>query len=140
MSEHAKVTTFFRRVIPCDDSDERRKLKKSVARVQAGERFVVKCYTSVVVEFLVVVILCIGAMVAFLGLLTSHRKKLKRLPDAHQLVTRHQELHPGKPDITWLPGGNRGFGDRESFPGAAEHSGYHGGLASPSWRSNRLCG
>lgn len=139
MSEQQKVTTVFRHVIVCDDSDERRKLKKSVVQVRPGERLV-QGFVSVVVEFLVVVTVCIGAMVAFVGLLMGQRKKFKRLPYALRLSTRPEDLHPSKFDIAWLPGRYRGFGVCESFQGAAQHSGHHRGFASPSWHSNRLCG
>ena len=77
---------------------------------------------------------------AFAGLLMGYPKKLKRLQNARQLVTRRQESHLGKPDITTLPGNYRGSDDHESFQGAAEASSYHGSLDAPSWRSNRLCG
>jgi hypothetical protein len=139
MSENQKVTTILRHVILYGDSDERRKLKKTVSPVQPGGRFV-QYFSSVMVEFLVVVIVCVGAMVAFAGLLMAHRKNLKRLPEAHLLATRSQESHLTTPDIIALPGSYRGPGDRESFQGAAESSGQHGGLDSPSWHSNRLCG
>jgi hypothetical protein len=137
MSEHQTVTTFLRHVIPYDDSDERRKLKESIA--QAGERFAQR-FASVIVEFLVLVLLGVGVMVAFAGLLMGYRTKLKRSRDAHRLVTGRQESHLGKPDITTLPGSYRGPDDRESSQGAAGSSGHHGDLDSPSWRSNRLCG
>jgi len=121
------------------DRDEYRKLKKTIAPVQPGWRFAQR-FESVIVEYLVVVILCVGVMVAFSCRLMGHSKKLKRLPDAYQLVTRRQQSHRGTPDITTLPGSYRGSADRESFQGAAESSGQHGGLDSPSWVSNRLCG
>ena len=77
---------------------------------------------------------------AFAGLLIGHPKKLKRLQDARQLVTRRQESHLGKPDITTLPGNYRESDNHESFQGAAEVSGYHGSLDAPSWVANRMCG
>ena len=76
----------------------------------------------------------------FAELLMGYPKKLKRLQDAHQLVTRRPESHLGKPDITTLPGNSRGCDDQESFQGAAQFSGYHGSLDAPSWVSNRMCG
>ena len=83
---------------------------------------------------------CLGGMVAFAGLLMGYRKKLKRLQDGRQLVTRRQESHLAKPDTTTLPGNYRGSDDLESSQGAAEVSGYHGSSDAPSWLSNRLCG
>jgi len=121
------------------DRDEHRKLKKTIAPVQPGGRFVQR-FAEVMVEFLVVVIVCVGAMVAFAGLLIGHCKKLKRLPDTYRLVTRREESHLGTPDIKALPGSYRASADRESLQGAAESRGQHGGFDSPSWLSNRLCG
>ena len=129
----------MRHVILYDDSDERRKPEKSIAQVQPHKRFVQR-FASVMALFTVLAIVGVGGMVAFAGLLMGYPKKLKRLQDARQLVTRRQESHLGKPDITTLPGSYRGSDDRESFQGAAEVSGYHGSLDSPSWLSNRLCG
>jgi hypothetical protein len=122
-----------------DDRDEQRKLKKTIMPVQAGRRFV-QGFAEGMIELLVVVIVCVGAMVAFAGLLIGHSKKLKRLPDSHQLVTRREESHLGTPDIQTLPGSYRASAERESLQGAAESRGQHGGLDSPSWLSNRLCG
>ena len=139
MSEHQIETAFPRRIILNDDSDECRRLKKSVARVQPGGRFVERC-ASVMALFLAPALVGVGAMVALAGHLMAYRKKLKRLREARQLVTRRQESHLGKPDITTSPGSYRGSDDRESCKGAAEGSGYHGGLDSPSWFSNKLCG
>jgi hypothetical protein len=139
MSEHQKVTTFLRHVILYDDSDEHCKLQKAIAPAQPNGRFVQR-FASVIVDFLVVVIVCVGAMAAFAGLLMAHRKNLKRLADAHLLATRRQESHLTTPDIIALPGSYRGSADPESLQGAAESSGLHGGLDSPSWHSNRLCG
>ena len=139
MSEHQKVTTFLRHVILYDDSDERRKPEKSNAQVQPHKRFVQRL-ASVMALFTVLAIVGVGGMVAFAGLLMGYPKKLRRLLDARQLVSRRQELHLGKPDITTLPGNYRGSDDHESFQGAAEVSSYHGSLDAPSWRSNRLCG
>ena len=138
MSEHPKVT-FLRPVVLYDDSDKPRKLKKRIAQARPGERFVQR-FASVMVLFLVLAILGVGVMVAFAGLLMGYGRRLKRLQNPHQLVTSRQESRPGKPDTTTLPGSHRGSDDRESFQGAAEGSDYHGGLDSPSWLSNRLCG
>jgi len=120
-------------------SAEPLKLTKSISRVQLGERFVQR-FTSVMVELLVVVLVCVGVMVAFTGLLMSHRKKLKRLPDADRLVKGRRASHLGKSDITTFPGSSRRSDDRESSQSLAEGSGYPAGLDSPSWLSNRLCG
>ncbi len=139
MGEHQIRTAFSRHIILYDDSDECRGLKKSIAQVRPGERFVER-FASVMALFLALAIVGVGAMVAFAGLLMGHRKRLKRLRDAHQLVTSRQESHLGKPDTTTLPGSYRGSDDRESFKGATEGSCYHGGLDSRSWLSNRLCG
>lgn len=139
MSVHQAVTTFLRHGILHDDSHERCKPEKSTARVQPHKRFVQR-FASVMAPLIVLAIVGVGGMVAFAGLLMGYPKKLKRLQDARQLVSRRQESHLGKPDITTLPGNYRGSDDRESFQGGAEVSGRHGSLDSPSWLSNRLCG
>ncbi len=139
MSEHQAVTTSVRHGIVFDDRDERCKPEKSIAQVQLHKRFVQR-FASVMALLIVLAIVGVGGMVAFAGLLMGYPKKLKRLQDTHQLVTRRQELHLGKPDITTLPGNYRGFDDHESSQGAAEVSGYHESLDAPSWLSNRMCG
>jgi hypothetical protein len=139
MSAHQTEMASLRHVILYDDSDERREPKKRIAQVQPRGGFVQR-FASGMALFIVLAIVGVGTMVAFAGLLMGYRKKLKRLRDAHPLVTRRQESHLGKPDITTLPGSYRGSDDRESFQGAAEGSGYHGGLNSRSWLLNRLCG
>ena len=139
MSVHQAATTFLRCGILHDDSHERCKPEKSTARVQPHKRFVQR-FASMLAPLILLAIVGVGGMVAFAGLLMGHPKKLKRLQDAHQLVTRPQESHPGEPDITTLPANYRGSDDHESFQGAAEVSGYHGSLDAPSWLSNRLCG
>jgi hypothetical protein len=139
MSEHQIETAFSRRIILTDNNDECRRRTKSVAQVHPGGRFVERC-ASVMALFLALALVGVGAMVAFAGLLMGYRKKLKQLREAHQLGTRRQEPRLGKPDMTTLPGSYRGSDDRESCKGAAAGSGYHGGLDSPSWLSNKLCG
>jgi hypothetical protein len=139
MSEHQAVTTFLRHVILHDDSDESRKPERSTAQVQPHKRFVQR-FASVMALLMVPVIVGVGGMVAFAGLLMGYPKKLKRLRDARQLVTRRQESHLGKPDITTLPGNSRGADDQEPLQAAVEVSSFHGSLDAPSWRSNRLCG
>jgi hypothetical protein len=170
MSEHEAETLFLRHSIRSDDSEDRRKLEKSIAQAQRDERCV-KRFASVLALFPLVAIagaacgatlqkgfpydgsypgirvLCeIGlasliCLVAFAGLLMGYRKKLKRLrAECRRLATRLLESYPGKPDIATLPGNSRGSDDHEAFQGAAEVSGYHGSLDSPSWRSNRVCG
>ena len=139
MSEHQKTTTFLRHVILYDDNDERCKPEKSTAQVQPPKRFV-QCFATVMALFTVLVMVGVGWMVVFAGLLRGYPKELKRLRDARLLVTGRQESHIGKPEIAALPGICRRSDDRDSLKGAAEVSGYHGGLDSPSWFSNRLCG
>jgi hypothetical protein len=139
MSEHQAVTAFLRHVILHDNSDQRCKPEKSIAQVQPHKRFVQR-FASVMALLIVLAIVGVGGMVAFAGLLLGYPKKLKRLQDARQLVSRRQESHLGKPDITTLPGNDRGSDERESLQGAAELSGHHGSLDSPSWLSDRLCG
>jgi hypothetical protein len=136
MNEHQKATTFLRHVIFHDEGDEQRKLKKSIAQVEPRERFVQR-FASVIALFFVLAIVGVGAMVAFAGLLMGYRKTPKRLRDAHQLASGRQESHLDEPDITTLPGSNRGSDGCESTQGVAEGSGYDD---SPSWFSNRLCG
>jgi hypothetical protein len=139
MSEHQKVPTFWRHVILYDDSNERCKPEKSIAQVQHHKRFV-QCFASVMALLTALAIVGVGWMVVFAGFLISYPKKLKRLRDARQLVTRRQESYLGEPEITTFPGSCRGSDDGESFQGAAEVGGYHESLDSPSWPSNRLCG
>ena len=139
MSKHQAVTTFLRHVILHADSSERCKPEKSIAQVQPHKRFVQR-FASVIARLIVLAIVGVGGMVAFAGVLMGYPKKLKRLQDARQLVSRRQESHLGEPDITTLPANDRGSDDRESFQGAAEVSGHHESLDSPSWLSNRLCG
>jgi hypothetical protein len=169
MSEHQRETPFGGQVILYDDSDEHRKLEKSIAQVQHDECCVQRvawlmamflilalagvAYGAILQQYslyngsaLVFMVLCevilvsLICLMAFAGLLTVYRRKLKRLREAQQLGTRRQESHLDKPDITTPPGSYRGSDDRECVQGAAEGSGYHGRLDSPSWLSNRLCG
>ena len=139
MSEHQKETTYFRRVIFYDDTNERCKPERSTAQVQRHKLFLQR-FASVMAMLTVLAIVGVGWMAVFAGLLMGYPKKLKRLRDARQLVTRRQESHTGKPEIATLPGICRTSDDRDSIQGAEEVSGYHGGLDSPSWFSNRLCG
>ena len=139
MSEHQVVTTFSRRVILYYDSYERGKPENRIAQVEPQKRFASRL-ASVIALFTVLAIAGVGWMVVFAGLLMGYHKKLKRLPDARQLVTRRQESALGKPDITTFPGSYRGSDTRKSFQGAAKVSGDRGSLDSPSWRFNRLCG
>lgn len=139
MSEHQKAMTFSKPFILCDDGVERCQLEKSVARVQSHKRFMERL-ASVMALFTVLALIGIGWMVVFAGLLVGYPKKLKRLQNASQSVTRRQESHLDKADITTLAGSYRGPEDRESFQRPAEVSADHGSLDSPSWFSNRLCG
>ena len=116
MSEHQKATTFFRHVILYDDSDERGKPEKSLAQVQLHKRFVQR-FAPAMALLTVLAIVGVGGMVAFVGLLMGYPKKLKRLRHARPLVTRRQESHLGKPDITMLPGSERGSDDRGPLQG-----------------------
>ena len=80
-------------------------------------------------------------LVAFAVLLLGYRMKLNRLRDqCRPLATRLQEPHVQKPDTATLPGSHPESDASGAFEGAAEATGYHGSLDSPSWRSNRLCG
>jgi len=115
------------------------KLERSTARVHPDGRFMER-FASVIALSLALAIVGVGAMETFASLLMGCPKKLKRLRDGHQLVTRGQESLPGKPDVTTLPDSYRGSDERASFRGAAENGGYRGSLDSPSWLSNRLCG
>ena len=139
MSEHEKAVLFLRHVVRYDGNDDRRQWEKNTPQVPRHGRFV-QGVASVMALVVVLAILGVGAMVAFVGLLTGYREKLKRLRDDRHLVTRHLEPHLSKPDAATLPGSYRGSDDREAFPGAAEASGYHGSLDLPSWRSKRTCG
>ena len=169
MSEQHEVTTFWRCAILDDESNERCQPEKSIAQVQRHKGFlqrfasVMALFTMLAIAgvaygtllqenfpyngselvFTVVAVLGLASLIclaAFAGLLVGYPKKLKGLLDASQLVKRRQDSHLGKPDVTTLPGSYRGSDDHESFQGAAEVSGYHGSLDSPSWLSNRLCG
>jgi hypothetical protein len=139
MSEPQAVTRSFRRGILNDDSIERCKPEESIGQVQRHERLVQR-FASVITLFIVLVMVGVGGMVAFAGLLMAYPKKLKRLRNARQVVKRRQDSHLGKPQIIALPGSARGSNDGEAFQGAAEVSGYSGSLDSPSWLCNRLCG
>jgi hypothetical protein len=139
MSEQQEVTTLGRHVILYDDSNERREPEKSIAQVQRHKGFLQR-FAAVMALFTVLVIVGVGWMVVFAGLLVGYPKKLKGLLDARHLVKRRHETHLGKPEITASPGSFRGSDDRESLQGAAQVRGDRGSLDSPSWLSNRLCG
>jgi hypothetical protein len=139
MSEQHEVTTFWRRVVLDDESNERCQPEKSIAQVQRHKGFRQR-FASVMALFTALAIVGVGWMVVFAGLLVGYPKKLKGLLDARQLVKRRQDSRLGTPDVTTLPGSYRGSDDVGGSPGAAEVSGYHGSLDSPSWPFNRLCG
>src|ERR1035441_5232735 len=122
MSQHQAVTTFVRHVVLYDNSDERCKPQKRIAQVQLHKRFVHWC-ASMMTLLIVLAIVGVGGLFAIADLLTGYPKKLPRLQDARQLVTRRQESDLGRPDSTTLPGNYRGSDDHESLQGAAEVSG-----------------
>jgi hypothetical protein len=110
-----------------------------VAPAQPGERLVDRI-VSMTAVFLMLAMVGVGVMVAFAGLLIGRHKKLRRLPDAHRLVTTRQEAHPGTRGLATFPDSYRGSADHGSSAVAADSSGRPGGLDSPSWFSNRVCG
>ncbi len=169
MSEQEIETSFLRHLICYDDSDEGRKLEKSIGQVRRDERCVQR-FASVVALFPLLAIAVVGygtmlrhnfpydgshpvirvlceiglasliCLAGLAGLLMGYRKKLKRLrEECRQLVTRVLEPRLGKPHLATLPGGYRGYDDREASQAATEATGYHGSLDSPSWHSNRIC-
>jgi hypothetical protein len=170
MNAHPRETSFLTDIIGYDDSDERAKTEKSIAQVQRDKRCVKRFasvmalfpllaiagvgYGTMLQENFpydgphpVIRVLCeIGlasviCLAAFAGLLIGYRKKLNRLRDqCPQLDISLPEPPWGEPDIGTLPGSHSGPAAPGASEGAAEVTGYHGSLDSPSWRSNRLCG
>jgi hypothetical protein len=150
MSEHQIETAFLRRVILYEDSDERRKLERSIAQVQQDERcvqrlawaiglfpmlalaavvygaflqenFPYNVSNAVLNVFGGLVLASLICLVAFGGLLTVYRRKLNRLrQECRQLITRLLESHVGKPHLPSLPGSPRGSDNREALRGPLE--------------------
>ena len=150
MTEHQRETAFLRRIIRHDDSDECRKLDRSIDQVQRDERCVARvaavtalfpllgiagvAYGAILLEDfpskgaeLVSWVLCaVGlasliCLVAFVGLLMVYRKKLNQLrQECRQLVTRLLESHLGKAHTATSPASHPVSDDREAFQGAAE--------------------
>jgi hypothetical protein len=86
-------------------------------------------------------LICLAALAALACLLMSNRKKLKRLSEeSRQLATILPGPNEVDSHIGASPRGHQGADDREAGQGVAEGSAYAGGLGSPSWLSNRLCG
>jgi len=152
MSEHETEMAFLRHIILYDDSDERRKLERSIAQVQQDVRCVHRV-VSVTAPFpllaiagiaygailqnnfpfngaeLVFTVLCVVGLasliclVGFAGLLTVYFQKLHRLrKEARQLAVRLLESRLGKPQIPTLPRSHRVFDDGEASQGAMEFS------------------
>ena len=138
MSEHQIETAFLMRVILYEDSDDRRKLEKSIARVQGDERcvqrlawgmalFVLLGFAAVAYGVILwddfpynfpqhtinvfsgLVLASLICLVAFAHLLVVYRRKLNRLrEECRQLLTRLLESRLGKPHIPALAGSPRG--------------------------------
>jgi len=153
MSEHETETAFLRHIILYDDSEERRKLEKSIAQVHRDTHCVQRvasvtalfpllaiagiAYGALLQESfpynasdLVFRVLCVlglaslVCLVGFAGLLTVYLRKLHRLQkEARQLVIRLLESRLGNPHVATLPGRHRVFAGGEAFQGAPELSG-----------------
>jgi hypothetical protein len=153
MSEHETETAFLRHIFLYDDSDECRKLEKSITQVRRDTRCVQRvawvtglfpllaiagvAYGMLLqkdfpynVSLLVLRVLgVIGlaslvCLVGFAGLLTVYLKKLNRLrKEARQLVIRLLESRLGKPHVATLSGSHRVFAGGEAFQGTTELSG-----------------
>jgi hypothetical protein len=150
MNEHQTETAFLRHLILYDDSEERRKLEKSIAQLRR-DTLCVQRVASVTALFpllalagvaygvllqenfpynaseLVLRIVCVLGLasliclVGFAGLWTVYLRKLHRLrKEARQLVIKLMESRLGKPPVVTLPGRHRVFDDGEAFPDAAE--------------------
>ena len=136
-----------------DDTDERRKLEKSIAQVQRDRRCVQRAaslmalftalsaaglgYGAVLQEnfpygesWSVIKLISefglasIISLVALVGLLTAYRKKSNRLrEECRRLVTKLKESRLDEPHITPLRGRHPGAGDREVARGAVGANG-----------------
>ena len=134
MSEHQIETAFLKQVILYDDSDQRRKLEKSMAQVQHDARCVRRMawvlalflmlalagigygaslhknypYNGAELTFRILCELVLASLIclaALAGLLTVYRRRLNRLRDeCRQLVTRLLEARLGKLDSSTSPG------------------------------------
>ena len=143
MSEHEIETTFLRHSILYDDSDESRKLEKSIAQVQRDANCVQRVASGTALFLplaivgiaygvllqenypyngseLVLRVLCVLGLasviclIGFAGLLTVYRKELSRLRnEARRSVGRLLESRVGKPQVLTLPSSHRVFDDRE---------------------------
>ena len=153
MSEHETETAFLRHIILYDDSEERRKLEKSIAQVRRDTHCVQRV-ASVVALFpllalaglaygallqenfpysgsaFVLRVLCVLGLasliclVGFAGLLTVYLTKLHRLQkEARQLVIKLLESRLGNPHVATLPGRHRVFAGGEAFQEATALSG-----------------
>ena len=152
MSEHQNETAFLRQIIRYDDSDECRKLEKSIAQVQQDVRSVQRvalvtalfpllaivgvAYGEILQESfsypgsdLVFRVLCdlglasLVCLVGLAGLVMVYRRKLNRLrKECFRLVLRLLESHLGKREIPTVPMSPRVFGDREALQGSMEFS------------------
>ena len=149
MSAHQIETAFLSSVIPYGDSDEPRKLQKSIVQLHHDERcvrrfawamtlflmmglagvgygailqenFPYNLHHHVVYVFCVFVLAPLICLVAFAGLLAVYRRKLNRLrEECRRLVARLLETRLGKPHIPTLACSHRGADDRGAFQSAA---------------------
>lgn len=150
MREYERETAFLRHIILYDESDERRKLENSMARVQQDVRCVQRAalmaapcpllaiagfgygvilqenylYNGSELVFMGLCVLGLTSLICLVGfavLLTVYFKKLHRLrQEARQLVIRLLESHLGQPQIPTLPKSQRAIDDGEAFQGAME--------------------
>lgn len=134
MTEHQRETAFLRHLIVFDNTEQGRKLEKSIVQVQLDERCVKRgawlmallallsavglAYGEVLVEDLpfgrarfVLKLICVFglasliSLAAFVGILMAYRKKSNGLrEECRRLITKLLELQLGKPCLTPLPG------------------------------------
>jgi len=170
MNAYPRETSLLTPVIGDEDSDERLNLQNRIAQARRHRRCVQRFASVIALFPLLALagvgyetmwqtrfpydgshpgirVLCgIGlaslvCLAAFAGLLMGYHKKLKRLRwERPHLATRLLQPYWDKPDIPTVPGSHPEPYAPRASQGAAEGTGYDGGLDSPSWRSSRLCG
>jgi hypothetical protein len=154
MRAHETETAFLRHIVLYDDSDEGRKLERSIAQVQHDANRVQRVasvtalfpplaivglaygvllqenypYNGSELVFRVLCVLGLASVICLVGLaslLTVYRKKLHRLrKQARQSVVRLLESRLGKPQVPALPSSQRVLDDREASQDATEVSDY----------------
>jgi|SRR5690242_7421348 len=153
MSDHQRETALPGHISILDDTDERRKLEKSIKQVQRDKRCVQRAaslmalftalsaaglaYAAILREnfpygeswFVIKLISELGlasiiSLVALVGLWMAYRKKSNRLrEECRRLVTKLDEPRLGKTHITPLPSSHPGAAESEVAQGAGEFIG-----------------